>query len=129
MLAQQKVPYLDGWRGAAILASWRLILVPRGRQPSASLRLAFFVLSGYFMGGLLFIKQVKLSDFLCGASVVVPTFVLFTLAMVAYAAKWQPVPYEVPGSELLATLFFLRTYLPAQQSIWRINGRLVTSGH
>lgn len=120
MLAQQKVPYLDGWRGAAILGVLAAHFGPTWAAAFGKFGvLLFFVLSGYFMGGLLFIKQVKLSDFFVRRfSRVVPTFVLFTLAMVAYAAKWQPVPYEVPGSELLATLFFLRTYLPAQQSIW-----------
>lgn len=116
----QKLPYLDGWRGFAIVA---VLCGHFGPKPTDFVGgfgvLLFFVLSGFFMSDLLFIKKVPLLTFFVRrVTRVLPTFWMFTSAMVIYASTWQPVPYHVPTSEFVATLFFLRTYLPLGSSIF-----------
>ena len=73
MLAQQRFRIWTDGEVRAILASWRLIFGPMGGS-LLQLVSCFFVLSGYFMGGLLFIKQVSSATFCaalqsCGADV------------------------------------------------------------
>lgn len=114
------VPFLDGWRGLAILA---VLCCHFGNRAYASIGAfgvtMFFVLSGYFMCQLLFIKSVPFTEFMARRfSRIVPTCWLFTLVMWMYARWFQPVPYDAPPSELVATLVFLRTYFPADLSIW-----------
>jgi peptidoglycan/LPS O-acetylase OafA/YrhL len=111
--------YLDGWRGIAII----VVLVAHFQFGSAmwignfGVQL-FFVLSGYLMGGLLFVKQVSLKDFFVRRITrIFPTFLVFVMVMVVYAAFLQPRPYVVPLEEILATLLFMRTYFPAEVSI------------
>lgn len=78
----------------------------------------FFVLSGYLMGGLLFIKEVPFKDFFARRfSRVLPAFFLFIGVMAVYAALFQPEPYAVPASELISTLLFVRSYFPTDISI------------
>lgn len=78
----------------------------------------FFVLSGYLMANLLFLREVRLPDFFARRMArVLPTFIVFVLAMVAYAAV-QRVPYYPSGAEILSTLTFLSSYFPADVSIW-----------
>ncbi len=114
---EPKVPYLDGWRGLAILAVLNAhFLVPHGGRFGVTL---FFVLSGFFMSHILFIKETDLPTFFVRRfSRVVPTFWIFIAAMVAYAAWGQPTPYQVPAREVLTTVTFLRTYLPRSPSIF-----------
>jgi peptidoglycan/LPS O-acetylase OafA/YrhL len=115
------VPYLDGWRGLAILGVLigHFFLRPRFSWMGNFGVQLFFALSGYLMAHLLFIKRVGMADFFARRlSRVVPTFVLFVAAMYLYAATLQSVPYAVPVQELLATLAFARTYFPADSSIW-----------
>lgn len=118
--------YLDGWRGLAI------IVVLFAHFQSDTFKWAgnlgvqlFFVLSGYLMGGLLFIKEVPLKDFFARRfSRILPTFIVFVTLMAIYAATLQPVRYLVPMDEFLSTLAFARTYFPAHTSInagtWQI---------
>lgn len=117
----KNIPYLDGWRGLAVL----LVLVshftysPR-RTWVGELGVAlFFVLSGYFMGGLLFIKKVRLDDFFVKRFTrVFPTFILFVVSMALYSSALKS-PFFVPSTEeFLATITFLRTYFPSNSSIW-----------
>lgn len=112
------IPYLDGWRGLAILC----VLVGHFFKLDVLGGLGvqmFFVLSGLLMGQLLFIKRVGLKTFFFRRfSRVLPTFWLFTATMAVYAASFQPEVYEVPFSELVSTLAFLRTYYPATPHIW-----------
>lgn len=122
-LNQTNVPYLDGWRGMAI------ILVLIGHFGPARFwylgRLGvmlFFVLSGFFMARLLFIKKVPLSSFFAKRfSRIVPTLWLFIVVMYFYARYGQPKPYVIPLDELLSTFLFMGTYFPAQISIWAGN--------
>lgn len=123
MTSSRHIAYLDGWRGLAILA-----VLAAHFGPYAALWMGpfgvqlFFVLSGYLMGGLLFVKEVSIRDFFIRrASRVLPTFLLFIAAMAIYASWLQPSVYKVPANELVATLTFLRTYFPSGQSIFSDN--------
>jgi peptidoglycan/LPS O-acetylase OafA/YrhL len=89
------VAYLDGWRGLAIIAVLIAHFGPKSTAWMGALGVQlFFVLSGYLMGGLLFIKNVPLTDFFARRfSRVVPTFLLFILTMALYAGTLQPRPY------------------------------------
>lgn len=113
------IPYLDGWRGVAII----VVLIahfqsgPLMWMGNLGVQL-FFVLSGYLMGELLFIKEVPLKDFFARRFTrVLPTFLVFVTVMAIYAQILQPRPYSVPLGEFLSTLAFARTYLPSDISI------------
>ena len=111
------IPYLDGWRGAAILlVLYAHFSLNAGGELGVTM---FFVLSGYLVSGLLFEKHTGLGTFFWRrATRILPTFWLYLAVMAWYTAALQPVPYVVPFQELAATLLFLRTYLPSDQSIW-----------
>ena len=115
------VPYLDGWRGLAIVC---VLIGHFGLRPTLGwlgnfgVQL-FFALSGYLMAHLLFIKKVGMPDFFARRLArVLPAFAVFVAAMYVYSLHFQAAPYAVPPGELLATLFFLRTYLPPGADIW-----------
>ena len=111
------IPYLDGWRGVAIL----LVLgshffVGAGGDLGVAL---FFVLSGFLVSDLLFQRKTSIATFFWRrATRILPTIWLYLAVVAWYTATLQPVPYVVPLSELLATLAFVRTYFPSGQSIW-----------
>lgn len=111
------IPYLDGWRGMAIL----LVLVSHfllgaGGELGVAL---FFVLSGYLVSGMLFQRETGLGTFFWRrATRILPTFWLYLAVMAVYTALLHPVTYTIPLKEMLATLAFLRTYLPIDESIW-----------
>jgi peptidoglycan/LPS O-acetylase OafA/YrhL len=112
------IPYLDGWRGLAIV----LVLQSHfGLGGGGRLGVAlFFALSGYLMGELLFVKNVPLGRFFKRRfSRIVPTYWLYVAVAFALAgAAWYQAPYRVPADELVSTLLFARTYYPADASIW-----------
>jgi peptidoglycan/LPS O-acetylase OafA/YrhL len=114
------IPYLDGWRGLAIVLVLYSHFVWPGNGWAGGLGVTtFFVLSGLLMSELLFIKRVRLTDFFARRfSRVVPLFWLFVVAMTVYAATLQRPRYDVPMVELAVTLAFLRTYLPPGMDIW-----------
>lgn len=115
------IPYLDGWRGLAIIAVLvaHFLAIPGLAWLGSFGVQLFFVLSGFLMGNLLFIRRVPLKDFFIRRmSRVFPTFWLFVAAMLAYAAFLQPVRYVVPTGELISTVTFLSSYFPADMSIW-----------
>jgi peptidoglycan/LPS O-acetylase OafA/YrhL len=116
----QKVPYLDGWRGFAILCVLYNHFGPGSLSSVGEFGvLLFFVLSGHFMSQLLFVRRLDLSTFFVRRfSRVLPTFGLFVLAMAVYSATVQPQPYHASLGELVSTFTFLRTYLPVDLSIW-----------
>lgn len=117
----KNIPYLDGWRGIAILFVLGGHFGPErfwwmGRTGVV----LFFVLSGLFMGRILFIKKVELSSFFARRFIrIIPTMWLFLLAMYFYARYGQARPYTVPFSEFLSSMFFLSTYFPQDISIWK----------
>lgn len=110
------IPYLDGWRGLAILCVYYGHFVDKAHYwwvGTFGVQL-FFVLSGYLMCNILFIKNVALPDFFVSRLVrVFPTFVLFIGVLLVYSATLQPHTFVPSGSEILATITFLRTYFPA----------------
>lgn len=119
-----RVSYLDGWRGLAIAAVLICHFDPHpwtGWLGQFGVQL-FFVLSGYLISNLLFLKRESLKDFAVRrASRILPVFLLFLLAMVIYAENFQPAHYNVTVGELLATVTFLRSYLPADLNIFARN--------
>lgn len=122
-LPEKNIPYLDGWRGLAIAGVFLCHFGPRPAVLWAGdwgVQL-FFVLSGYLMSHLLFIKKVALSDFFARRfSRVIPTFWFFIVVMILYS-HLQPSPYAVGLGEILSTLAFLRTYFPVDIDIWARN--------
>lgn len=115
------IAYLDGWRGFAIAAVLICHFAPTrsvGWLGAFGVQL-FFVLSGYLIGGLLFVKKESLRGFAVRrASRILPVFFLFVLAMVIYAENFQPTYYDVTARELIPTLTFLRSYFPADLNIF-----------
>jgi peptidoglycan/LPS O-acetylase OafA/YrhL len=115
-----KIPYLDGWRGLAIIS---VLLAHFGNLRTEWLGLfgilLFFVLSGHFMSQLLYGREISLSTFFVRrVSRVLPTLFVFLVAMAFYAAFFYPVLYKVPLTEFAATIAFLRTYWPSTVNIW-----------
>jgi peptidoglycan/LPS O-acetylase OafA/YrhL len=109
--------YLDGWRGLAIL----LVLENHFFQvlPLDAGRLGvdvFFCLSGLLMSGILFLHRQPLRLFYRRRlSRILPAFLVFVLG--AYAVAWfRGIGFT--WQEVLATVTFLRTYLPAEPGIW-----------
>lgn len=115
--AEKPVPYLDGWRGVAVLlVLYSHFVMGAGGELGVAL---FFVLSGLLVSNLLFRREIPIATFFWRrATRILPTFWLYLAVMAGYTALLQPVPYAVPLEEMLATLAFLRTYLPPDQSIW-----------
>ena len=113
----KSIPYLDGWRGVAILlVLYSHFFVGAGGDLGVTL---FFVLSGFLVSDLLFQRQSGIATFFWRrATRILPTFWLYLAVMGWYTATLQPVPYAVPADEMAATLTFLRTYLPSDRSIW-----------
>lgn len=115
------IPYLDGWRGLAIGSVLLGHFFPGTRfgwVGEFGVQL-FFALSGYLMSNVLFIKQVGFAEFFARRSIrIVPTFLLFVSCIFLYASVFQPVRFTPSIPELLATITFSRTYLPAGMSIW-----------
>src|SRR6185437_5220298 len=123
----ERYPYLDGWRGLAILlvliAHYWHVRVPVIGRMGVDL---FFVLSGLLMSHILFEKRMPIAKFYRRRiSRILPVFLLFVAtAWIGWShrgASWQ---------ELVTTLTFTRTYythpmilhslLPAQ-NLWSLN--------
>jgi peptidoglycan/LPS O-acetylase OafA/YrhL len=113
----KKIPYLDGWRGLAILlVMYAHFFLSAGGELGVTM---FFVLSGFLISCLLFERETGIKTFFWRRSTrILPTFWLYLAVMTCYAGLLQPVPFAIPVKEMLATLAFLRTYLPQGQSIW-----------
>lgn len=108
-----RVAVWDGWRGVAIL----LVLV--GHFTFSSWvweeRLGvdvFFVLSGMLMSNILFVDRMNLRDFYVRRiSRVVPALIVFLAASLVISILLR---YEFKIVEFISSLFFLRTYFPAE---------------
>jgi peptidoglycan/LPS O-acetylase OafA/YrhL len=115
----------DGWRGLAIL----LVMIGHFTHSSwiSEERMGvdiFFVLSGMLMSIILFEKKMSLRDFYIRRfSRVFPA--LFVFVCVAYSTAWY-VGTHFEGVEILTSLFFIRTYYPADPNIVE---SLVPIGH
>jgi len=108
-----RIAVWDGWRGLAIL----LVLVGHFTftQWVWEERMGvdvFFGLSGMLMSNILFIDRLALRDFYIRRfSRVVPALVVFLCAAFVVSIL---VSYEFKVSEFIASLFFIRTYLPVE---------------
>ncbi len=72
----------------------------------------FFVLSGMLMSNILFVRRMPLRDFYIRRfSRVMPALVVFLVASFAVAILLK---YDFSPIEFLASLFFVRTYFPAE---------------
>lgn len=113
MSTGERITVLDGWRGLAIL----LVLV--GHFTFSSWvweeRMGvdvFFVLSGMLMSNILFVERIALKDFYVRRfSRVAPALFVFLCAAFLLAVLLE---YEFQFSEFFASLFFIRTYFPAE---------------
>lgn len=123
ILRSNHIPYLDGWRGVAI------VLVLIGHFNDIGLVwlgpfgvMLFFALSGRLMCELLFIKKVELVTFFFRRfSRILPTFWLFLLIVFLYWTFLATVPYVPTVGEFFSTALFLRTYYPEDVSILSLN--------
>jgi len=107
----------DGWRGLAIF------LVLTGHFYDIKWlwedRMGvdvFFVLSGMLMSTILFDKRLSLKDFyIRRLSRIFP--VLFVYVISIYTLSWAQ-SLNFSSSEVISSLFFLRTYYPEEPGIW-----------
>ncbi len=112
-----RVDYLDGWRGLAIVLVLQSHFLPSHAIDSGQLGVdIFFCLSGLLMSNLLFVKRVSLVHFYKRRiSRILPAFLLFITVVYGLAA-WAGIGRG--WNEIVASALFLRTYLPAQPDIW-----------
>ena len=115
----------DGWRGMAILLVlcghfYDIKWVWEDRMGVD----VFFVLSGMLMSIILFEKRITLRDFyIRRLSRIYPVFFVCVMTMFAIAVVLKA---EFSWREVLASLTFMRTYLPPEPGIWGSN---VTVAH
>lgn len=113
----RRVDYLDGWRGVAILLVLQSHFLPWASIESGQLGVdSFFCLSGLLMSDLLFVRRTPLVTFYKRRiSRILPAFLLFVAVIYGVAALYGN---RHGWAEILSTLFFMRTYFPAQPDIW-----------
>ena len=113
--------YIDGWRGLAIIAvlySHFLAIGDTRWLGSFGVDL-FFALSGYLMANVLFIKGQEISTFfLRRASRILPVFLIYTYVSYQVHLSIFGAFETISTKEILSTIFFLRSYLPSEPSIW-----------
>jgi peptidoglycan/LPS O-acetylase OafA/YrhL len=118
--SEERIGYLDGWRGIAILCVLESHFA--GFLDSFHFDVGrigidvFFCLSGMLMSGILFVRRMPLGLFYKRRmSRILPVFVLFVCVVFGWAwLRGQP----ASGAEFGYTLTFLRTYLPASPGLW-----------
>lgn len=115
------IPYLDGWRGVAILAVLfsHFVHFPNywwiGRWGVQ----LFFVLSGYLMCQILFVRQAPLKEFFARRAIrILPPFFLYVLVITALFALFTPDHYVPSATNFFGTVTFLRTYVPFGSGIF-----------
>lgn len=111
------IPYLDGWRGLAILCVLIAHFCPIPEFEMGRLGVdLFFVLSGLLMSQILYERRTPLKNFYYRRfSRIVPVFVLFVL-IIFIIAPYTGKTFSIP--EALSTLAFTRTYWPSHPGIW-----------
>jgi peptidoglycan/LPS O-acetylase OafA/YrhL len=111
------IAYLDGWRGLAIALVLQAHFFEIPGFNSGRLGVdVFFVLSGYLMSRILYVKRVPLSTFYKRRiSRIMPVFVLFVA--VVYGAAYYL--HRDERHYWLYTLTFTRTYLPPAVNFWQ----------
>lgn len=117
------IPYLDGWRGLAIvlLLIGHFFPVPGINLGTAGVNL-FFVLSGFLMAGILFVRPVPIPVFYRRRIArVFPSVFVFIGAIVAvYAALGLPLSWN----ETAMAATFLNNYFPGKPA-----GAVMPFGH
>ncbi|WP_237153490.1 acyltransferase family protein [Oryzibacter oryziterrae] len=112
-----RVAYLDGWRGLAILLVLQgHFFIVQGWHSGRMGVDVFFCLSGLLMSRILFVKRVPLTTFYKRRiSRIIPSFFLFLLVVFGVAALiGQPASL----GETLSTALFLRSYVPTDELIF-----------
>ena len=112
-----RVDYLDGWRGLAIalVLQAHFFNIPFINSGRLGVDI-FFVLSGLLMGNILFIKRTPLPIFYKRrASRIFPAFLIFVIAIYSFGFIYE---FDFTAKEVVSTLTFMRTYLPAGIGIW-----------
>lgn len=120
-----RVDVWDGWRGLAILfvlighfANIEWLWEDRFGVD------IFFVLSGMLMSKILFEQRIKLKRFYIRRfSRIFPVFLAYILVIYSLAALAK---FEFSSLEVLSTVTFLRSYLPAEPHIFNTN---IAIGH
>ena len=114
---KQRVEYLDGWRGLAILLVlqghfFRIKDIETGRLGVD----IFFVLSGFLMSHILFVKRVPVNVFYKRRiSRILPVFLLFIFTVYGLSLLGGQ-PQKM--SDFLSTITFLRSYFPSEPDLW-----------
>lgn len=112
-----RIDYLDGWRGMAIALVLMEHFFPLAGFESGYFGVdIFFCLSGMLMSRILFVQRVPLATFYKRRiSRILPVFLFFVLLVYGVAIlAGQPSSWL----EFIATITFLRTYVPAHPDIW-----------
>lgn len=111
------ITYLDGWRGLAIALVLQEHFFYSAAIKSGALGVdIFFVLSGFLMSRILFVKRVPLTIFYKRRiSRILPVFLLFVI--VVYGATYV-LNRSAEWGNFFYTASFLRTYVPAFPGIW-----------
>lgn len=104
----QHIPYLDGWRGLAILCVLSAHFSSYDHFGGLGVTI-FFVLSGILMSRILFVENTSLITFYRrrGARIL-PVFVLY---LVVVFTLWKILFDKSSATEFAYTLLFLRTYM------------------
>lgn len=109
----EHLQYLDGWRGLAItfLLIGHFLPVPGINLGTVGVNL-FFVLSGYLMGQLLFVKETPITVFYRRRiSRIVPAHFFFVVCVTAFhLVSSRPVAWD----ETFAALLFVNNYVPGE---------------
>ena len=116
--------YLDGWRGLAILCVLysHFLSIGNTRWIGSFGVDLFFVLSGFLMAEILFIRKQRLKIFFIRRiSRIAPVFVIYVGVAFTISKVIPFQNYQITSHELLSTLAFLRSYYPVSPSIWQAN--------
>jgi peptidoglycan/LPS O-acetylase OafA/YrhL len=113
----EHLSYLDGWRGLAIflVLQGHFLVIPGWHTGRMGVDV-FFCLSGLLMSRILFVRRTPLTTFYKRRIArIVPNFLLYvTFAFAASAAFGL----GVSAREIVPTLLFVRSYLPADPHIF-----------
>lgn len=123
-MIESHIRYLDGWRGLAIvfLLIGHFFPVPGINLGAVGVNL-FFVLSGYLMGGLLFVRRTPIPHFYRRRIARILPAHLFFLActVLAFAASGLPIAWgEAAAALLFVNNYFLETSMPLGH-IWSLS--------
>lgn len=107
----------DGWRGTAILLVLCGHFYDIGWVWEDRMGVdVFFVLSGMLMSRILFEKRLSLRDFyIRRLSRVFPTLFVYVVFIFTFASLYS---VDFRATEVISSLLFMRTYLPAEPHIW-----------